>query len=44
MVRENASVQLRDWALLLACNLIWASQFVLAKQARERMGYLSPTT
>jgi drug/metabolite transporter (DMT)-like permease len=38
MVRENASARLRDWALLLACNLIWASQFVLAKLVQERMG------
>ncbi|MDE3180003.1 MAG: DMT family transporter [Acidobacteriota bacterium] len=28
----------RDWVLLLACNLIWASQFVLVKIVQEQMG------
>jgi drug/metabolite transporter (DMT)-like permease len=28
----------RDWALLLICNLIWASQFVLVKIVQEQMG------
>jgi drug/metabolite transporter (DMT)-like permease len=28
----------RDWALLLACNLIWASQFVLLKIVQRQMG------
>jgi drug/metabolite transporter (DMT)-like permease len=31
-------VRLRDWALLLICNLIWASQFVLVKIVQEQMG------
>ena len=29
---------LRDWALLLVCNLIWASQFVMVKLVQEQMG------
>ena len=28
----------RDWALLLICNLIWASQFVMVKLVQEQMG------
>jgi drug/metabolite transporter (DMT)-like permease len=30
--------RLVDWSLLIACNLIWASQFVLAKMVQEQMG------
>ena len=30
--------RLRDWSLLLACNLIWASQFVMVKLVQEQMG------
>jgi len=30
--------RLRDWALLLLCNLIWASQFVLVKIVQAQMG------
>jgi drug/metabolite transporter (DMT)-like permease len=30
--------RLRDWGLLLACNLIWASQFVMVKLVQEQMG------
>ena len=30
--------RLRDWALLLICNLIWASQFVLVKIVQEQAG------
>ena len=30
--------RLRDWALLLVCNLIWASQFVLVKVVQEQTG------
>ena len=29
---------LRDWSLLLVCNLIWASQFVMVKLVQEQMG------
>jgi drug/metabolite transporter (DMT)-like permease len=32
------SSRLRDWILLLVCNLIWASQFVLVKIVQEQMG------
>lgn len=35
---EDATSRLRDWFLLIACNLIWASQFVLAKLVQEQMG------
>jgi hypothetical protein len=34
----RATARLLDWALLVGCNLIWASQFVLAKMVQERMG------
>jgi drug/metabolite transporter (DMT)-like permease len=34
----RTAARLVDWTLLLACNLIWASQFVLAKLVQERMG------
>ncbi len=30
--------RLRDWSLLLICNLIWASQFVLVKIVQAQMG------
>ncbi len=32
--------KVRDWFLLLACNLIWASQFVMVKLVQEQMGPL----
>jgi drug/metabolite transporter (DMT)-like permease len=35
--------RLRDWGLLILCNLIWASQFVLAKLVQEQMGPLFAT-
>jgi drug/metabolite transporter (DMT)-like permease len=35
--------RLRDWGLLLACNLIWSSQFVLVKIVQEQMGPVSAT-
>ena len=28
----------RDWALLLACNFIWASQFVMVKLVQQSLG------
>jgi drug/metabolite transporter (DMT)-like permease len=37
-VGARPATRLGDWALLLVCNLIWASQFVLAKLVQERMG------
>ena len=30
--------RLRDWSLLLVCNLIWASQFVMVKLVQQQMG------
>jgi len=39
----RASSKLTDWALLLLCNLIWASQFVLAKLVQEEMGPIFAT-
>jgi drug/metabolite transporter (DMT)-like permease len=30
--------RLRDWLLLLLCNLIWASQFVMVKLVQRQMG------
>ena len=33
-----------DWLLLLACNLIWASQFVMVKLVQEQMGPLFAVT
>lgn len=33
-----ALTRLRDWALLLICNLIWASQFVMVKLVQKQMG------
>jgi drug/metabolite transporter (DMT)-like permease len=38
------SPKLRDWLLLLACNLIWASQFVMVKLVQEQMGPLFAVT
>ena len=35
--------RLRDWTLLIVCNLIWASQFVLAKLVQEQMGPIFAT-
>jgi drug/metabolite transporter (DMT)-like permease len=33
-----------DWFLLLACNLMWASQFVMVKLVQEQMGPLFAVT
>jgi drug/metabolite transporter (DMT)-like permease len=35
--------RLRDWVLLLLCNLMWASQFVLVKIVQEQMGPVAAT-
>jgi len=35
--------RVRDWGLLLACNLIWSSQFVLVKIVQEQMGPVAAT-
>lgn len=39
----RSSRRLRDWFLLLACNFIWASQFVLVKIVQAQMGPLAAT-
>jgi len=33
-----ATSRVKDWLLLLVCNLIWASQFVMVKLVQEQMG------
>lgn len=40
----GAAGRLRDWSLLLACNLMWASQFAMVKLVQERMGPLFAVT
>jgi drug/metabolite transporter (DMT)-like permease len=35
---------MRDWLLLLACNLMWASQFAMVKLVQESMGPLFAVT
>jgi drug/metabolite transporter (DMT)-like permease len=40
---EISFERLRDWGLLLACNLIWSSQFVLVKIVQEQMGPVAAT-
>lgn len=36
--------RLRDWFLLLSCNFMWASQFVLVKIVQEQMGPVAATS
>ena len=36
--------KIRDWILLLLCNLIWASQFVLVKIVQEQMAPVAATS
>jgi drug/metabolite transporter (DMT)-like permease len=38
-----AVARVRDWALLLLCNLIWASQFVMVKIVQQQLGPVSAT-
>jgi drug/metabolite transporter (DMT)-like permease len=33
-----SAARLRDWTLLLVCNLIWASQFAMVKLVQQQMG------
>lgn len=33
-----SAARFRDWTLLLVCNLIWASQFVMVKLVQAQMG------
>src|ERR1700730_156871 len=35
--------RIRDWGLLLACNLIWGSQFLFVKVVQREMGPLFAT-
>src|SRR5688572_20088530 len=39
----RVALKLRDWSLLLLCNLIWASQFVLVKLVEDEIGPLFTT-
>jgi drug/metabolite transporter (DMT)-like permease len=39
----RSAARLVDWSLLILCNLIWASQFVLAKLVQEQMGPIFAT-
>jgi drug/metabolite transporter (DMT)-like permease len=41
--RENPIQRLKDWAVLIVCNLIWASQFVLVKLVQKEMGFIFAT-
>lgn len=48
VVRAKATIaatseRLKDWALLIFCNLIWGSQFVLAKLVQKAMGPIFAT-
>jgi len=36
--------RLRDWILLILCNFMWASQFVLVKIVQEQMGPVAATS
>jgi drug/metabolite transporter (DMT)-like permease len=40
---DRTTSSLIDWTLLILCNLIWASQFVLAKLVQEQMGPIFAT-
>lgn len=39
----TSSSKLRDWILLVLCNLIWASQFVLLKLVQVQLGPVAAT-
>jgi drug/metabolite transporter (DMT)-like permease len=43
-VTSRRLAKLQDWTLLLACNLIWASQFIMVKLVQEQMGPLFAVT
>jgi drug/metabolite transporter (DMT)-like permease len=38
-----SSARLRDWGLLIICNLIWGSQFAMVKLVQKQMGPVSAT-
>jgi len=42
-VNGRTASRLLDWGLLILCNLIWASQFALAKLVQEEMGPIFAT-
>jgi drug/metabolite transporter (DMT)-like permease len=42
-VTDRTTSRFVDWGLLILCNLIWASQFVLAKLVQEQMGPIFAT-
>jgi drug/metabolite transporter (DMT)-like permease len=42
-MNQRTASRLGDWALLILCNLIWASQFVLAKLVQKQMGPIFAT-
>lgn len=39
----NPLQRLKDWAVLIVCNLIWASQFVMVKVVQKEMGFIFAT-
>jgi drug/metabolite transporter (DMT)-like permease len=41
---NSGSRKLIDWLMLLSCNLMWASQFVMVKLVQEQMGPLFAVT
>ena len=41
--RDNPLQRLTDWAVLIVCNLIWASQFVAVKVVQREMGFIFAT-
>lgn len=41
---RTRSAKTVDWLLLLSCNLMWASQFVMVKLVQEQMGPLFAVT
>jgi drug/metabolite transporter (DMT)-like permease len=43
IVSDRTASRLIDWGLLILCNLIWASQFVLAKLVQQQMGPIFAT-
>jgi drug/metabolite transporter (DMT)-like permease len=43
MANRELTLRIRDWCTLLICNLIWASQFVLAKLVQSDMGPIFAT-
>jgi drug/metabolite transporter (DMT)-like permease len=43
-VVDRPAGRILDWSLLIGCNLIWASQFVLAKLVQEQMGPVLATS